>query len=83
MHLCNQEILFCNKKIKLCDEIQEKRNGRTNVSTKIEELLTMSCIKVLSVKQGRGEGGPEVELNVSSRHVLENALYEDYNLEDL
>ncbi len=68
---------------KLCDEIQEKRKGRTTVSTKIGELLTMSYIKVLSVRKGRGEGGREVELNVSSRRVLEDVLYEDYNLEDL
>ena len=53
------------------------------VSTKIGELLTMSYIKVLSVRKGREEGGRGVELNVSSRHVLEDALYEDYNLEDL
>ena len=68
---------------KLCDEIQEKRKGRTTVSTKIGELLTMSYIKVLSVRKGRGEGGREVELNVSSRRVLEDVLYEDYNLGDL
>lgn len=68
---------------KLCDEIQKKRKGKTTVSTKIGELLTMSYIKVLSVRKGREEGEREVELNVSSKLVLEDALYEDYNLEDL
>ncbi len=43
----------------------------------------MSYIKVLSVRKGREEGEREVELNVSSKLVLEDALYEDYNLEDL
>jgi len=43
----------------------------------------MSYIKVLSVRKERGEGGREVELNVSSRRILEDVLYEDYNLEDL
>lgn len=68
---------------KLCDKIEEKRKGRTTVSTKVGELLTMSFIKVISLRRGRGEGGRELELNVSSRKVLEDALYEDYNLEDL
>jgi hypothetical protein len=64
-----KKTLFCNKKIKLCDEILEKNKGRKTVSTKIGKLLTMSYIKVLSVRKGCGGGG-EAKLNVSKRHVL-------------
>lgn len=68
---------------KICDFINEKRKGRTTVSNKIGEFETMGFIKVLSVKRGRGEGGREIELSVSSRKVLEDLIYQDDELADL
>lgn len=72
-----------NMYYKICDFINEKRKGRTTVSNKIGEFETMGFIKVLSVKRGRGEGGREIELSVSSRKVLEDLIYQDDELADL
>lgn len=68
---------------RLCDEIEELRKRRTTVSNKIGEFETMSCIKVVSMARGRGAGGREIELNVPSRKLLEDLLYQDIYLEDL